>query len=435
MASSKDVHSDPAADRAAIDLGAVRASPNVLSRHYTRFKVAQRILLTGHSHQAWPDCALDGLIQCFADAAEHVDDKWGRAFEMADRVRRGFARLLESAADARSPQSPGAPSGDIALGANTHELVVRFISALPLDRRPRLVTTDGEFHTLRRQLDRLGEAGLEIERVDAHPVETLSARLAEATNDRTAAVFVSCVLFRNARIVHGLNLVLERCQQVGAELLVDAYHQLNVVPFSLAEQGLEAAYVVGGGYKYLQLGEGNCFLRVPAGCTLRPVVTGWFSEFSVLSRSARSGHVQYGEGPDRFAGATYDPSSHYRAARVLEFFDRHRLDAMLLREISQHQVSLLATRFDDLDLDPSLITRERDVPLSEIGGFLALHTPHAAQFSAGLQSAGISTDYRGSSLRLGPAPYLSDAQLELAIEALAEVSRTLKGDIRQRGHS
>ena len=26
------------------------------------------------------------------------------------------------------------------------------------------------------------------------------------------------------------------------------------------------AFITGGGYKYCQLGEGNCFLRVPPGC-------------------------------------------------------------------------------------------------------------------------------------------------------------------------
>ncbi len=35
----------------------------------------------------------------------------------------------------------------------------------------------------------------------------------------------------------------------------------NVVPFSLKKKWLERAYVVGGGYKYCQLGAGNAFLR------------------------------------------------------------------------------------------------------------------------------------------------------------------------------
>ena len=37
--------------------------------------------------------------------------------------------------------------------------------------------TDGEFHTIRRQLDRLAEEGVHVVKVAAQPVETLAERL------------------------------------------------------------------------------------------------------------------------------------------------------------------------------------------------------------------------------------------------------------------
>jgi len=388
-------------------------SPDVLARHYTRFRVRERLLLTGHSHQAWPDCGFDAQARAWLDAAELVDDKWERAFAQADAVRRGFARLLDDA-----PQR-------IALGANTHELVVRFLSALPLRERPRLVTTDGEFHTIRRQLDRLGEAGIEVVRVRARPVRDMAARLAAAVTQRTAAVLVSAVLFETGEIVPSLADVLASCRRSGAELLVDAYHALNVVPFPLGAAGLSDAYVVGGGYKYCQLGEGNCFLRMPADCALRPVITGWYSEFADLADTPANGSVRYGAGPARFAGATYDPTSHYRAAAVFAFFEAQGLTPTLLREVSQHQVGLLATQFDTLNADPKVLTRDRTTPLEGLGGFLALRTPHAAVLYRSLQDRGVLTDYRGDVLRFGPAPYLSDAQLTAAVDALGEAARTL----------
>ena len=290
----------------------IGTSPNPLARHYSKFRVADRLFLTGHSHQAWPDVGFEGQVEAWNDAAELVDEKWTRAGEKADVVRRGFARLL------------GDRDGAIALGQNTHELVVRFLSAMPLRERPRLVTTDAEFHTLRRQL-----------------------------------------------------------------------------------------------------GEGNCFLRVPPGREhLRPAVTGWFSEFSHLSdRVGRA--VRYGDGPARWAGATYDPTSHYRAARVFDFFEREKLTPELLREISGHQIAVLAERFDALGLDEGLITRDRSVPLTGIGGFLALESPRADAITAGLRSRGVLVDFRGDLLRLGPAPYLSDVQLHAAMDALAEAARAL----------
>ena len=68
--------------------------PNPLARHYTRFRVAERLLLTGHSHQAWPDVGYEGQLEAWNDAAALVDEKWPRAAEKADRVRRGYAKLL-----------------------------------------------------------------------------------------------------------------------------------------------------------------------------------------------------------------------------------------------------------------------------------------------------------------------------------------------------
>ena len=377
-------------------------NPEELAKHYTRFRVTERILLTGHSHQAWPDVAFEAQQQAWLDAAELVDDVWDRAFEKANDVRRGFARLLDDSPDR------------IALAPNTHELVVRFLSALNLRKRPKLITTDGEFHTIRRQLDRLAEEGIDVVKVPALPAATLAERLARVVDDRTAAVLVSAVLYTNAHIVPHLSVTLEACERVDAELLVDAYHALNVVPFSLKKEGLERAYVVGGGYKYCQLGPGNAFLRFPADTTLRPVVTGWFSEFTDLSK-APSRRVEYGPGPALFAGATYDFTSHYRGAAVFKFVEEHKLTPEKLRELNQHQIGKLASAID-VDLP---------VPLRSIGGFLALSASHATRLQRELWQQNIRTDYRGDTLRLGPAPYMTDEQIETATAVITRSSAAL----------
>jgi len=400
-----------------LDPATLYGTPNALASEYSRFRVGERLLLTGHSHQAWPDRAFEGQRAAFDDAALLVDDKWERAFEKAARVRAGFARLL------------GDREGSLALANNTHELLVRFLSALPLlggterRQRPRIVTTDAEFHSARRQLDRLAEAGVELVRVAAAPAASAGERVAAAIDDRTAAAIVSTVFFTDAGIAGGLELAAEACARHGAELLLDAYHQLNVVPFSLA--GVERAFVVGGGYKYCQLGEGNAFLRVPPGCRLRPVVTGWFAEFERLEE-APSGGVAYPDDPGaRFGGATYDPTSHYRGAAVFDFFAEHGLNPALLREVSQHQRAVLCAAFDALDLPLALIDRDRATPPERFAGFLALRSPRAGEVCAGLREAGVLTDHRGDELRLGPAPYLADTQLEDAVARLGEVVRRL----------
>jgi selenocysteine lyase/cysteine desulfurase len=392
---------------------ALYREPNALASEYSAFDVGRRLLLTGHSHQAWPDRARAGLLRAWDDAARHVDHKWEHAEAVAARVRAGFARLL------------GDAPGRIALGASTHELLVSLLSALPLRARPRLVTTDGEFHSARRQLARLEEEGIEIVRIPSADAAAIAPQLAAALDARTAAVLVSAVLYADARIVPGLGELARACERSGIPLIVDAYHALNVLPFELDPQGLGSAYVLGGGYKYCQLGEGCCFLRLPAGCELRPVVTGWFAEIDTLDARPGTG-VAYPEGPLRFAGATYDPVSHYRAAEVFDFFAERGLVPALLREVSQHQLGLLASEFDALDLDPRRIARERAVPLGALGGFLALRSPRAGELVSLLRERRVHADARGGILRLGPAPYLCDRQLRDAVRALGEAARSMR---------
>ncbi len=400
-------------------LADLRGNPNALAPHYRHFRVGERLLLSGHSHQAWPDVARAGILQSFDDAARAIDEKWALAEAQAERVREGYRALLDD------------PTGEIALGANTHELIVRWLSALPLAAKPRLVTTDGEFHTVRRQLARLtrlaplADGGLEVVRVAAHPVESLAERLAATIDERTAAVLTSAVFFETARIVPRLGELADECRRRETPLLIDAYHALGVLPFSLSGLGLESALVTGGGYKYLQLGEGNAFLRLPKGLDLRPVVTGWFAEFWTKTGSKSRDQVDCAPGAAALAGATYDPTSHYRAARVFDFFAEQQLTPTFLRAVSQHQIALLARAFDALDLPEGLIRRERSTPLEGIAGFLALDSPAAQALSEKLLVKGVLCDARGRSLRLGPAPYLSDAQIERAVEILGEVARAL----------
>jgi kynureninase len=385
--------------------------PASLAIHYSRFRVSERLLLTGHSHQAWPDVGFEAHARAWLDAAELVDEKWSRAMEEAARVQAGFKRLLNET------------TGEVALGQNTHELVTRLLSALPLRERPRLVTTDGEFHTIRRQIDRLAESGLDIAKVPARPADTLAERLTAVVTDRTACVLVSSVLYETAEIVPGLERIADACTRHGVTLLVDAYHHLNVVPFDICALGLEQAFVTGGGYKYCQLGEGNCFLRVPPHCTLRPVLTGWFAEFSSLEHAAPREAVQYGSGAERFAGATYDPTSHYRAAAVFDFHAEQGLTPQRLREISRHQVKLLKQFVEALDVDRNVAHIE---PMAEErrAGFLAIRSPRAGALCHALRERGVLTDFRGDILRLGPAPYLSDDQLRSAVDALGDALKT-----------
>jgi kynureninase len=379
--------------------------PAQLRAHYSAFLSPGRVLLTGHSHQAWPNVARQAQLDAFEMAAAHADDKWDDAFRVADELRAIIAGRIGAGAD------------EVALAPNTHELVCRFLSALDLAGRPHLVTTRGEFHSITRQLQRLEELGsLAITWVDAHPVSTLAERLAAATTDKTAAVLVSTVLFGTSHVVPNLAQLVPAARRHGAHVLLDAYHAFFALPFDLRADGLGDAFMVGGGYKYAQWGEGNCFLRVPPGLGLRPVLTGWYAGFAAL-HSAVSDRVAYGTlGKDAFAGATYDPTSHYRAVAVARFMERQGMTANAMRDLSLAQTARLMDRLGALEI----VTPQE--PTAR-GAFVSVRTPRAAELVAALRTHGIFVDSRGDLLRLGPAPYLSNDEIDQGAAALLALMR------------
>lgn len=384
------------------DLEALRAA-------YGHFLAPARILLTGHSHQAWPDVAREAMLACFDDAAKYADDKWEAA--VFPRIASVSARVL---------RRMGFDEGDpLSFGKSTHELCYRLLSCLPLAERPRIVTTQSEFHSLHRQLSRLAEAGAEIVWVESQPREALADRLLAALTPGTAMLAVSAVLFEDAYVVPRLGEIVARAVEIGAIALVDAYHAFNVVPLDWGPAA-DQLFVTAGGYKYAGFGEGVCWLRSPRGSTLRPVYTGWFADFAALG-GERSTAVSYGEGGARFSGATFDPASFYRADVTLTHWDHFGLDPARLRAVSLRQTQRILDRLDAAGRGGEVLTA-RDP--ARRGGFVTLRSPRAGAVVEALRKRGVFVDSRGDRLRLGPAPYLRDDELDratdLVIEALHE---------------
>ena len=188
---------------------------------------------------------------------------------------------------------------------------------------------------------------------------------------------------------------------------------------SLREQDLEDCYLVTGGYKYLQWGEGNCFLRYPTGCQLRPAITGWYAAFAELTERREAQLTSY-EDEQRFAGATYDPTPQFRAARVVAFFESQGLSPAVLRAQYLAQLGLLRELILQAGFAPDVLRLAHDQPLTRNGGFLALRSPYAGVLQQALAQRGVHTDARGDVLRFGMAPYVSAAQIERAAAVLGE---------------
>lgn len=382
---------------------------NKLVPHYSRFRVSERLLFTGHSHQAWPDVAREGQTEYFDACAAHVDNKWEAAFEKTEILRNYLRDFYDD------------PNGFYCREESTHILFVSWMSSLDLKNKPKIISTDGEFHSLFRQLHRLEEEGLEFVQAPVNPDDTFAERIISEMDNRTSAVMLSRVYFETSLINTHLTDIAAAARKQGIPVLIDDYHGTNVVPLSIRDAGLEDCFILIGGYKYLQWGEANCFLRFPKDCDYRPAITGWFASFSTLDKPRTDHPVEYDHDNQRFSSGTYDPSSQFRAAKVVEFFREQGLTPEVLRNQYKAQVNLLREQFLSRNFDSPVIRLTHEEPLERNGGFLSLTSPHARDIRAQLMENGVFTDARGEVLRFGPAPYITTSQIEQAMDKLEKV--------------
>jgi len=373
--------------------------------HFARFLAAapDRIHLAAHSHHYWPDVSFDAHAQAWLDAARLADGKWETVLgDVVPRAQRHVAEVL-GLPEARS----------VAFAPNTHELVVRLLSSLP--SRPRILTTDAEFHSFTRQVARLEEEDLvEVERVSVEPFGSFVERFTSRARARPQdLVFLSHVFFSSGWAVPDLAAIADAASP-DAIVVVDGYHAFMALPVSLGRLAARVFYL-GGGYKYAMSGEGACFLHAPPGYAPRPRNTGWFAAFGALA--AKPQGVPYAEDGARFFGATFDPSGLYRFNAVMKWLADVGLDAAAIRD---HTRALQRQLVDGLGPEHVVKRDELVVPIDEPsrGQFLTFRTPRAAAVHDALLARNVVTDVRGDRLRFGFAIYHDPEDIDRALARL-----------------
>ncbi len=387
--------------------------PLDLTAEFSRFRNADpdRLHFAAHSHAYWPDVTRDAQIALWDDAALLVDEKWSRVMgEVWPQVARGIAHHLALPDPAT-----------LVPATNTHEFVNRLLSALPCDRAPRIVTTDGEFHSFRRQTERLSEDGLiDVLAVPTEPFATLPQRIADAVKVHSPdMVFVSQVFFNSGYALPDLHSLVDAVAASERLVVIDGYHAFLALPVDFSKLAGRAFYLAGG-YKYAMAGEGACFMHCPPGFAPRPRNTGWYASLATLS--GPQDKVGYAIDGMRFMGATFDPSGLYRMRAALRWMSVHALDAA---KIHAHVIALQGIFLQGMQgqpieiFDPARLV----VPPGEMsrGNFLTFDHPGAASWQARLKKKNIVVDVRGSRLRVGFGLYHNAADVERLLRRLRDV--------------
>ena len=355
-----------------------------------------RLHVAAHSHHLWPDASFDGQVECWEDAARLADRKWDRIMdEVWPEAQSHVALELGTA-------MPDA----IVFAPNTHDLLVRLFAAASSRWPIRVLTSDGEFHSARRQFARWEEAGAAlVERIGAEPFDTFSDRFLEAARSgRHDFIFVSQVLFGSGRRFEHVAQLAALGTPEGPWVVIDGYHAFMALEQPFAGSASQRAFYVGGGYKYAMAGEGCAFLHAPRGFGERPRITGWFAEFEDLTLPP--GSVGYSKDAMRFMGATFDPSGLYRFNANRRMLSANGLNTA---RISGH-VTALQERLLDAIAGMPLVQAER-LNCPGDARFLAFRSPQAQRWSADLKSRNCITDVRGDVLRIGLAIYHDESDV------------------------
>ena len=386
-----------------------------LRADFSRFRAAnpRRINLAAHSHHDWPNVTFDAQMRCWEDAARLGGDKWRVVLgELMPSLQEGIAGILNLPV----------PS-TIAFAPNTHEFLRRILSCFPSSRPVRILSTDAEFHSFRRQVARLEEDGMvTCTYVPAEPCATLPVRFQEAAaKGGYDLVFVSQVFYASGATSGSIEDLAAAVPDDGTFVVIDGYHGFMARPTDLSKVAARVFYMAGG-YKYAMSGEGVCFLHCPPGYGPRPRDTGWFAEFGALA-AAPGKSVGYPAGGARFLGATFDPVGMYRMRAVLSWMAARGIG---IGQVHAHATALMADFLERLEpLRLRGLTRADLVtPFGQgaaHGNFLSFNSPHAGAIEAALAAADIHADRRGDRMRFGFGLANTFEDVEAAIDRMAEV--------------
>jgi len=372
-----------------------------------------RLHFAAHSHHLWPDASFEGQVQCWEDAAAEADHKWDKVMDEVWPEAQGHVASELGSGDADA----------IVFSSNTHDFLIRLAAACPRasGKTLRILTSDGEFHSARRQFARWTETGeIELTRVAAEPFDDFSERfLSAAQSGEHDLIMVSQLLFNSGRLFDRVAALAALARPEGPWVVIDSYHAFMAIESPVTPSVASSAFVLGGGYKYAMAGEGMGFMHCPPGYGTRPPITGWFAEFGELTAPPGSS-VGYRRDAMRFMGATFDSSALYRFNAVQRMLEENGLStARIAARVASLQQQLVEGVAGSALGAAELLNPLGDGPHAR---FLAFRHSHAQRWCGELDGQGIVTDVRGAVLRIGFGLYHDEEDVAALIGAVRKLA-------------
>jgi kynureninase len=346
----------------------------------------------------------------------------------ADRGVRAWAdrwwTLGREVADTVAPLI-GAPAGSVSMHENVSTAHAVVLSTLPPPgTRDTIVCTAGDFPSMIYQFRAQRALGYRIRVVPArHDFTVDESAVVEATDERTALVAVSHVLFRSSFIVDPRPIV-ERAREVGARVMLDLYQAAGIIPVDVTALG--ADFAAGGCLKWLCGGPGNAFLytRPDRLAEVTPRMTGWFSHPEPFGFDLDE--FEPPADARRMLNGTPAIPAYYAALPGLRIVGE--VGVARIRAASLVLTSALRNAVDARGFE-SVAPRDP----SRLAGTIAVNVPEAREVAAALNARDFVVDYRpGVGIRLSPHFYNTLDEVAAIVEEIDRIVRTRDYDVGSR---
>jgi kynureninase len=366
-----------------------------LTEYRDRFPIlADTTYLINHSLGAMPAAAEARLVEYARIWAKRGIRAWGEGWwtmplEVGDQV----ARIV------------GGEPGTTVMHQNVAVAEAIVLSCFrPVDaRRNRIVYEAGNFPSVRY----LYQAQPDLDVVVCED----DAAVAAAIDERTLLVPISHVLFKSAEI-QDVAAIVRRAHDAGAHVVLDCYQSAGIVPFSLAELGVD--FAVGGSVKWLCGGPGNGWLYVRPDLAeqLEPTFMGWQAHERPF---AFEPELRFASGVQRFLTGTPNVPALYAATAGYDLIEEIGVER--IRENSLRQTDLLIRLADEAGFE---VRSPRDP--ARRGGTVTVFVPDFEAVHKELGERAIICDFRpDAGIRLGPHYFNTDEELERVVGEIGEI--------------
>ncbi len=312
----------------------------------------------------------------------------------------------------------GAPPNTISMHQNVSLAQGILLSCFDFDgSRNKVVIEGGIFPSVYYVLRGMLPPQIELHRVPSEdggisvPVE----RIIDAIDEHTLLVPISHVLFRSAYILD-VKAIIERAHAVGAQVIVDGYHAVGVIPFDVCDLG--ADFYLGGVLKWLCGGPGGVFLyaREDHLKSVQPKLTGWMAHRRPFDFEVAD--IEFREDAFRLLNGTPAIPTLYAAQPGVEIIAKVGVEN--IRRKSKRQTALIVERAESAGFE---VNSPSDPETR--GGTGTVNPPHAYEISQALLARDILIDYRpNAGIRISPHFYNSDEEIHHAMDAIEAILET-----------